>query len=484
MRQQQIYKIIKFNKPKTIVEVGTYNGVMALHYITWAAKFSPGEKIVYYGFDLFEDATDEIDDLEFNAKREHASKAQVEHIISNYRTKEGMDFEFHLIKGNTRDTLQGIGPWQSADLAIIDGGHSLETIKNDYEALKDCKVVIFDDYYEEDESKACPDITKYGCNKLVKDLPSAVILSMADTVAGGGRVRMVMTPVQYNPYPVNIQVKTQNCIPDDQIKENIEYSTRKPRRFVKHCKTHDKTAIIVAAGPSFMDDIDEIRELSLDPQNHIYCVKSNYTKIIENGVKVFGCTLLDPRAHVSAFIDKIYDDVTFFVATMCDQSTVDYVEKAKNVLFWNALVGAGETDYIAKLVEEEKRPISIDMVRGGSTAAMRTISLASVLGYKKVILYGFDCCFWEPQNMEHKDDKGQAYFWRVAVGDQTYLTSLQLFSQSQEFAQLLSCMRDIRAIDIEVRGKGMIKKIYDMNKPEFMDLEELVHGQTEELATT
>ena len=48
-----------------------------------------------------------------------------------------------LVRGNTRETLKPI----SADFVYIDGGHSIETIQGDYDALKSSPVIVFDDFY-------------------------------------------------------------------------------------------------------------------------------------------------------------------------------------------------------------------------------------------------------------------------------------------------------------------------------------------------
>ena len=52
-RYRFIYSIILNSRPKTILEIGVYNGKRSKEMIYLAKSFN--EKIVYYGFDLFED---------------------------------------------------------------------------------------------------------------------------------------------------------------------------------------------------------------------------------------------------------------------------------------------------------------------------------------------------------------------------------------------------------------------------------------------
>jgi hypothetical protein len=93
-------------------------------------------------------------------------------------------FSYTLIKGNTRDTLHG--EKIAADFVFIDGGHSVETIRGDYNAVKGSKVVVFDDYYTGINTE------KFGCNSIVADIPHRV-LPDKDGIPGGATVQMVVS---------------------------------------------------------------------------------------------------------------------------------------------------------------------------------------------------------------------------------------------------------------------------------------------------
>jgi hypothetical protein len=108
----------------------------------------------YTGFDLFEDATQEMDQKEFNVKP-HQELVPVGQYI------EFVGFhKFCLIKGNTNETLH---KWKGEpfDFVFIDGGHSEATIKNDFDwAVKNIEkggTIVLDDYY-------IPKVEGVGCN--------------------------------------------------------------------------------------------------------------------------------------------------------------------------------------------------------------------------------------------------------------------------------------------------------------------------------
>lgn len=58
------------------------------------------------------------------------------------------EFDFDLVKGDTKKTLT---EQKDFDIAYLDGGHSFETVKHDYNMCKQLPVVVFDDYFTKDE---------------------------------------------------------------------------------------------------------------------------------------------------------------------------------------------------------------------------------------------------------------------------------------------------------------------------------------------
>ena len=67
-RYQYLLKTIYEERCRSIMEIGTYKGLHASQMIETANIFHPMDRIEYYGFDLFEDLSDEDFQKEF-AKR-------------------------------------------------------------------------------------------------------------------------------------------------------------------------------------------------------------------------------------------------------------------------------------------------------------------------------------------------------------------------------------------------------------------------------
>lgn len=184
-RYSEILEIIDHVKPRSIVEIGTWNGRNAVNMIMTAQKYHPDE-ISYIGYDLFETATPQTDADEFNVKP-HPVCASVLEFIKQHCPSVPVN----LIKGNTRQTLNPL----VADFVFIDGGHSIDTIDTDYEAVKGSAVIVLDDFYVPDEDGKMPDIHKMGCNQLVSKLLMQRPLSTLrckDPVNGGGYTKLVV----------------------------------------------------------------------------------------------------------------------------------------------------------------------------------------------------------------------------------------------------------------------------------------------------
>ena len=173
-RYQQVLDAVTRKQPKVIAEIGTWNGVRALQMLQRAPDAT------YYGFDVFEHADDALREEEFSHKKP-TTEADVRAKLDGYRV--------NLIVGNTRETLRDFKPHAPIDFLWLDGGHSVETIRSDWELIKphlakDAEV-YFDDYFLDG-----PDTDKFGCNRVVESLPHEV-LPMMDTVVGGGTTQIV-----------------------------------------------------------------------------------------------------------------------------------------------------------------------------------------------------------------------------------------------------------------------------------------------------
>lgn len=158
-RYRNLYTTISAIHAKRIMEIGTWAGGRAILMIKEAQKYNPLSEIEYYGFDLFEGMNEEVYKTEISKKP--PTQSDVESVLQATGAK------ISLFKGDTMVTMPEVCPTlPKMDFIYIDGGHSYETIANDWNCSKmlmhEGTVVIFDDYWLNREDG--------GCKKLIDAL--------------------------------------------------------------------------------------------------------------------------------------------------------------------------------------------------------------------------------------------------------------------------------------------------------------------------
>lgn len=139
------------------MEIGVWNGNHAKQMIQAALHYH--NEIKYIGFDLFENITDE----EIQLEASKSVKANYEAVRQLLEKIPGADVKLYV--GYTRETIPVV-PTEPIDFIFMDGGHSVETIKSDWNNIQRFihadTIVLFDDYWE--------NRTDFGCKLLLDEL--------------------------------------------------------------------------------------------------------------------------------------------------------------------------------------------------------------------------------------------------------------------------------------------------------------------------
>ena len=166
LRYRALFETIYKRKCRRLVEIGTYDGVQARHMIRTAMNHHNRGDIEYFGFDLFENLTDEK--FEAEPSKRAPTMQEVEGRL------RPMGANIRLFAGETAETLpRAVGEIGRADFIFIDGGHSFETISSDWKYTEELmgpgSVAIFDDYYTEPDEA----IAGMGCQETVDAIDRA-----------------------------------------------------------------------------------------------------------------------------------------------------------------------------------------------------------------------------------------------------------------------------------------------------------------------
>jgi predicted O-methyltransferase YrrM len=141
-RYDQLLAEVDAVRPKTILEIGTYDGFNAARLVRRALRYR--DDVEYYGFDLFE----ALDDARF--LREFSLKPPSQKEVDRFLARNGVRNRFLFAGDTTRSIPQARSQLPPMDLVFIDGGHSYETVSADWRNIEPLlhrtSVVYFDDW--------------------------------------------------------------------------------------------------------------------------------------------------------------------------------------------------------------------------------------------------------------------------------------------------------------------------------------------------
>ena len=491
-RYKQLADLVRFYKPTTILETGTWNGGRAIEMAL--AAFQKTDEVHYIGYDLFEDATTETDHEEFNVKPHNTLEAVHKRLVEfseHVKEKENKEFTFQLTKGNVRETLLK-KDIKDVDFALIGSGNSIETVQTEYEILKDVPVVIGDHYFtkESEEDESMPPEKYHGVKNVFDSVKTKKVdqkettkdgwtsfdeksttrkhlLPSQDKVAGGGHTHLVVflhgttlkdIPSQLKSVP--IVVHPRDCVPKDYIKNNIKSNMTliDPKKWVTKHMAHQQKAILVSAGPYL--DYGALKMFIKDnPDAKVLTVKHAYPHLIANDIKPWGCIILDPRPITGVSTHNVVRkdlfknldlDTNFFVASMTDPSVTNFfIAKQAKIWGWHAFTdslreeseqGTQIQNQQVKVPDDLGIPKGATMITGGTCAAMRGIGILHTMGFRNIDLFGFDCCRDEPSKEEMTEVTGdieggevpKPKYIEVSVDEKKYWTTGELLAMAQD----------------------------------------------------
>lgn len=249
----------------------------------------------------------------------------------------------------------------------------------------------------------------------------------------------------------NLGIQTKNCIEHEKIQQNVSTNLKVMNKWIKECCINDEEVVICSAGPSL--SADEILPY-YNAGVKIVAVKHALKTLLDAGIIPWACILLDPRAHVADFVQYPNRLIKWFVSSMVDPSVSRHlIDCGCDVYGYHALVGAGEQDRI---------PNGHILLGGGSATATRGISLLYTLGFRKMHLYGYDCCYFKKPDLSEKKENGRMRFEEVTLTAQswgnrtevrTFWTEGQFLAQVQEMDKIY--LKNSELV-LNIHGDGII----------------------------
>lgn len=300
------------------------------------------------------------------------------------------------------------------------------------------------------------------------DTQSATVLQTAGTdvpltYCGGGSAPSSLLPEGYQPLayqnvwdPRLIEVAGQNIRHAATL--NLERLVPTPVR--------PGIAAIVGSGPSVLDNLDRIREISEDPRNGVFVVNYAHPLLKKHGIRITGACLFEIEARAYDCLEDPSPDCTYYICSICDPSTFAKLEGQKRVV-WHCM--SDQEAHKEALKEHFKSDL---LIGGGFTTFLRTLNVSYVLGWRDYELFGVESSF--PGKDSHFFGTpaygGDVMPVTIGFADGTkhdFMSKSYLIRQADEFRQYTEAHGHL--FKMKVHGEGLLPLIHQKMQPQFYE---------------
>lgn len=212
---------------------------------------------------------------------------------------------------------------------------------------------------------------------------------------------------------------------------------------------HDRTAIIVAGGPSLGRwlqalQLERAKDTFQGSGCEVWAVNGVHDYLIDRGITPDAMVMLDSRkACPETFLSKPHPDVRYMIATQCDPESFDRL-KGFNVQRWTGWAWG---------IEEYDDHI----IGGGATVGLKSIALAYAMGFRKFKLFGYDASYENgadhayPQPLNANDLRVD-----VVLRGRKFVAARWMAKQVVEFLGMANTLTADPAVTIDLFCDGLL----------------------------
>ncbi len=181
----------------------------------------------------------------------------------------------------------------------------------------------------------------------------------------------------------------------EEILANVRQNIKRPLPQMQLYDLRPKNEVaIVGGGWSTEDTIEELYELAMD-RIAIIAVNGAGLYLEKKHIRPDCLILLDAKKENVAFVEEAIPDCKYFLSPQCHPSVFDACEGRDVTMFH--IMTFQEIEYA---ILYSHYGDNFKCVPGGSTVGLRAISLAHMLGFRLMHLFGFDSCY-APDGRHH-----------------------------------------------------------------------------------
>ncbi len=256
--------------------------------------------------------------------------------------------------------------------------------------------------------------------------------------------------------------------PMEEILENVKFNIKRPLpQLDNYPQQSPKVEIaIVAGGWSLEETLPELFDLYHE-RIPILALNGAGNFLVKNNIRPDMVMVLDARVENHVFVEEPIPGCKYLLASQCHPSLFDTC-KDREVIIWHTHTFA-EVEHSINYAHYGDR---FKYVPGGSTVGLRSLSVAFMLGWRLMHLFGFDSCY-HPDGRHHSyeqkwnDGEGSTTMWaELRGGDGTlheYRCSAWQAHQAEQFFAFIQKNGD--NFRLSIHGDGLLAAILSAGVP-------------------
>lgn len=243
-----------------------------------------------------------------------------------------------------------------------------------------------------------------------------------------------------------VKIRSMSAVSDVDRNEQVRANCARIKKRLKiNLPAHDRTAHLVCYGPSLKRTWPMLA-MAKASGDDIFTVSGAHRFMLDRGIVPLAHIDCDPRPHKAEQIGKPHKDVAYWLASCISPVYLDKLE-GHDVSLWHSY--NGKTSRIVFQMEP-----GAQMIVGGGSIGLRSMSILYTLGYRKFEIHGMDCSFedGEAHAGEHLGKPIESV--PVKCGERWFDTSGTFILYARFFHKQLSMMPNA---DIRLHGDGLLQ---------------------------
>jgi hypothetical protein len=215
-----------------------------------------------------------------------------------------------------------------------------------------------------------------------------------------------------------LQLEMRVNVTDRHLLTNLNYCKELNLPKLRFAEANDRTLAIIGSGPSLEQTYQHI-----PPNCDIMALNGAYKFLRSKHFIPRYFAMLDARPVNVNFLDDLQEDTTYLLASQCAPECFDRLVGHHRGIF-----------HLSTPTTKQVFPDEELYIGGGGTIGLTAIGIATALGYRHVILYGFDSSYaGERRHVEYQAQNDKENSLEVWVDDRKYVTSHAMAAQVMDF---------------------------------------------------